>query len=109
LRQEEWSLHEECLRAGRAALDRFTALERPATLSEIARILELASKLGRLASGLATDHTEVSAEDSAFTVQVDVALEKIYGAPLPGELPAEGHHSPPAIVEVEAKRIADVK
>ena len=81
-----------------------------ANLADIARMLEIASKLGRLATGLGTDGERRKGDDlPAVRVEVTVALEKIYGKPLPGELLAEGHHSPPAIVEVEAKRIEEVK
>jgi len=52
-----------------------------ASLSEIARRLELASKLGRLASGLPTDHTELTGEDRGpLRVELTAALNKIYGS-----------------------------
>jgi len=46
----------------REALKRFYEKGKGATLGDIARILELASRLGRLASGLATDKTEITGE-----------------------------------------------
>ena len=58
-----------------------------ATLAEIAGLLELASKLGRLASGLPTDHTELTGEDGGpLRVELTAALNKIYGQPGPGEV-----------------------
>jgi hypothetical protein len=90
---EEWELHGEAIRAGREALKRFYEKGKGATLGDIARMLELASTLGRLATGMATNKTEISGEDGGpVRVEVTLALEKIYGEPLPGE-----------VVDVEAK------
>ena len=59
----------------------------------MARILELASKLGRLASGLATDKTEVTGEDGGpIRVELAAALNKIYGE----VVDVEATHVPPA-------------
>jgi hypothetical protein len=80
IREEEWAIHDECIAAGREALKRFYEKGKGATLGDIARMLELASKLGRLASGLATERTEVTGEDGgAIEVELSVALKKIYG------------------------------
>jgi hypothetical protein len=58
-------------------------------------MLELASTLGRLATGMATNKTEITGEDGGpVRVEVTLALEKIYGEPLPGE-----------VVDVEAKAL----
>jgi hypothetical protein len=97
LREEEWEIHAECIRAGKEALRRFYERGKGATLGDIARMLELASKLGRLASGLATDKTEITGDGGGpVRVEVTLALEKIYGEPLPGEM-----------VDVEAKQLAE--
>jgi len=83
VREEEWELHDELLRAGREAIKRFHERGKGATLGDIARLLELASKLGRLSSGMATDRTEITGEDGGpIQAEVTVALEKIYGAVL---------------------------
>jgi hypothetical protein len=56
-----------------------------ANLADISRMLEVASKLGRLASGLATDKTEITGEDGgAIRVELEAALKKVYGQALPG-------------------------
>lgn len=90
---EEWELHSEAIRAGKEALKRFYEKGKGATLGDIARMLELASTLGRLATGMATNKTEITGEDGGpVRVEVTVALEKIYGEPLPGE-----------VVDVDAK------
>ena len=81
VRQGEWEMHEKCIGAARKAFDAFMAREKVyANLADIARMLEVASKLGRLASGLATDKTEVTGEDGgAIRVEFEAALKKVYG------------------------------
>jgi len=81
LREQEWEMHGKCIEAARRALGAFMTREKIyANLADISRMLEVASKLGRLASGLATDKTEVTGEDGgAIRVELDVALKKIYG------------------------------
>ncbi len=87
-REEEWKIRCELIEAGREALRRWKKDERrTGSLEGIARLLELASKLGRLSAGMATEKTEVTGEDGgAIRVEVNVALEKIYGQPLRGEV-----------------------
>ena len=94
LREREWEMHEKCLAAAKRALTTFMEREKVyANLADIARILEVASKLGRLASGMATDRTEVTGEDGGpVRIEFTAALEKIYGQPLPAD-----------VVDVEAK------
>lgn len=85
-REEEWKVRNELLEAGREALRRWkgpsgTGQLRCGSLEGIARMLELASKLGRLASGMPTDRTEVKAEVAAtIDVEWEIALKKVYGA-----------------------------
>lgn len=80
LLEEEWSVHEECIRAGREALKRFYEKGKGATLGDIARMFAEGSRLGRLATGLATDKTEVTGEDGgAIRVEFEAALKKVYG------------------------------
>ena len=97
-RDEEWALRGELIVAGRAALTKFKDRAKGATLGDVARALDLASKLGRLASGMPTDRTEVTGEDGGpIRVELTVALNRVYGEPLAGEVAG-----PPAIVDVEA-------
>lgn len=81
LREREWAVHEKCLLAAERALNQF--LEAPkvfANLSDIARILEVASRLGRLSSGMPTEKTEVTGEGGGpIRVELSAALSKIYG------------------------------
>jgi hypothetical protein len=88
-------MHERAIAAAKRGLDAYMAREKVyANLADIARMLEIASKLGRLATGLG-DGERKGDELPAVRVEVTVALDKIYGEPLPGEV------SPP-IVDVEA-------
>jgi hypothetical protein len=91
VRETEWELHEKCIAAAKRGLTNFMEKEKIyANLSDIARMLEVASKLGRLASGMATEKTEVTGEDGGpIRVELSAALNKIYGE----------------VVEVEAKEI----
>lgn len=80
-RDEEWALRGELIVAGRAVLARFKDGVKGATLGDVARALDLASKLGRLASGMATDRTELTGEDGGpLRVELSAALAKVYGA-----------------------------
>jgi hypothetical protein len=101
LRETEWAMHERAIEAAKRGLDAYMEREKVyANLADIARMLEIASKLGRLATGLGTDGERGRGNDlPAVRVEVRVALEKIYGEPLPGEVLADGHL--PAIVDVE--------
>ena len=87
LRETEWAMHERAIAAAKRGLDAYMAREKVyANLADIARMLEIASKLGRLATGLGTDGERKREELPAVRVEVRVALEKIYGEPLPGEV-----------------------
>ena len=103
LRETEWAMHERAIEAAKRGLDAYMSRDKVyANLADIARMLEIASKLGRLATGLGTDGERRNGDDlPTVRVEVTVALEKIYGEPLPGEVLADGHHVPPAIVDVE--------
>lgn len=92
-REDEWQVRCELIKAGREALKRYIANPaRVGTLEGITRMLELASKLGRLASGLATDHTEVSGQiNHTLDPEWDRALKTVYGE----------------VIDVEPKRIDD--
>lgn len=98
LRETEWAMHERAIAAAKKGLDAYMARDKVyANLADIARMLEIASKLGRLATGLGTDGERRKGDDlPAVRVEVTVALEKIYGEPLPGEVAAS-----PATVDVE--------
>ncbi|MGH7992652.1 MAG: hypothetical protein ACREDQ_03990 [Limisphaerales bacterium] len=88
LRETEWAMHEQAIAAAKRGLDAYMKKDTVyANLADIARMLEIASKLGRLATGLGTDGDGRNGDDGpTVRVEVTVALEKIYGEPLPGEI-----------------------
>jgi hypothetical protein len=89
-RQEEWALRGELIVAGRAVLTKFKDGAKGATLGDVARALDLASKLGRLATGMATEKAEITGEDGGpIHIEVEAALRKIYGQaePAPNDEP----------------------
>jgi hypothetical protein len=102
-REEEWQARTELLSLAHEAIQRWKKSEhRCGTLEGVARLLDLASKLGRISSGLALEEPEKPKEENgALMIQIDVALEKIYGADL-----AVGHNAKPAnVVDVEAEPV----
>lgn len=102
LRETEWAMHEAAIAAAKRGLDAYMAREKVyANLADIARMLEIASKLGRLATGLGDGERGKSDDSPTVRVEVTLALEKIYGAaaPLANE-PATARE----IVEVEQVR-----
>ena len=96
LRETEWSMHEAAIAAAKRGLAAYMDKDKVyANLADIARMLEIASKLGRLATGLDKSNGEQRDGDDlpGLRVEVTVALEKIYGD---AEVAA-----PPAIVDVQ--------
>lgn len=87
LRETEWAMHEAAIAAAKKGLAAYMDREKVyANLADIARMLEIASKLGRLATGLGDGEGRKADELPTMRVEVTVALEKIYGEPLPGEI-----------------------
>ena len=83
----EWSARGRLLKLAERMITRWEGNERKCgTLEGIARLLELASKLGRLASGMEGDGAGMTKERAGVHVEVNLALNKIYGEPLPGEI-----------------------
>ncbi|MBI5385074.1 MAG: hypothetical protein HZA90_10350 [Verrucomicrobia bacterium] len=80
-REKEWRVSNACIQAGEEALKRFYEnARRGATLGDVSRIFEVGSKLGRLATGLATERTELTGEHGG-PIQVDLlpTLRKVFG------------------------------
>jgi hypothetical protein len=108
LREKEWEMADTLLATARALFRRFLFRQKhEPTLAEITRMLDLASHLGRLATGLANRRQEVSASwsEPQFDPEWERALIKIYGpkaslaanqqnpqpsSPAPSEVPADG-------------------
>jgi len=99
-RADEWQARCEALDLARQAIQRWKENpKRCGTLEGIARLLDLASKLGRLASGMPTDRTEVTTEvQGKIDVEWEIAIKRVYGRPEPA--PAE-------VVDVEARKVSD--
>jgi hypothetical protein len=96
-KEDEWAVRCELLEAGRKVLKRFIDEGKGATLGDVARALELASKLGRLSSGLATDSVEHSGEVNVnFRAEVAAAVRKVYGEPVEVEVIADRKELPDA-------------
>jgi hypothetical protein len=100
LRETEWSMHERAIAAAKRGLDAYMDKDKVyANLADIARMLEIASKLGRLATGLDKSNGEQrdGGDLPTLRVEVTVALEKIYGGEIvdaevvavPPQLPAK--------------------
>lgn len=84
-REDEWQTRTELIGLAREAIERWKKnAARCGTLEGIARLLDLASKLGRVSSGLSLEPAEKPDEaDAAFMIQIEVALDKIYGVAAP--------------------------
>lgn len=80
-REAEWHWRTELLQVAEDIVARWRAKpERFESLASLAKILDLASKLGRLSSGLATEHQELSGPNGgAIPLEISAALDKIYG------------------------------
>jgi hypothetical protein len=86
-KEEEWQMRCELVEAGRKILQKFRDGTKGATLGDVARALELASRLGRLATGMPTDKTEITGEDGGpIRVEISAALDKIYGKVMDAEV-----------------------
>ncbi len=53
----------------------------------MARLLDLMSTLGRRACEVATERKEITGADGGpIRIEIEAALDKIYGKPIPGEV-----------------------
>ena len=104
LKETEWAMHEAAIAAAKRGLDAYMEREKVyANLADIARMLEIASKLGRLATGLGDGEHRKGDDLPAVRVEVTVALEKIYGV---AEPPAD---LPPAAAQATVVDVEEVK
>ncbi len=88
LREAEWQERQNLVVFAAEVRRRWMArAERCGTLEGYARLLELASKLGHSACEKPTERKEITGpEGGPIRVEVQAALKKIYGKPLPGEV-----------------------
>ncbi len=86
-RAEEWKARTELLELAQETIKRWKSKpERCGTLEGIARLIELASKLGRLAAEMETEKPETPVKEvRTISIEFRAAIEKIYGKPVPPE------------------------
>ena len=81
LREAEWKLHQECLEAGREALRQWQESGKVASLGDVAKLLELGTKLARMAAGMPDNHVMITGEEGEpIRVQFEAALARAYGS-----------------------------
>ena len=81
-REQEWALHELMVEQARAALraTRITRRRVP-SLHAIARLLELASFLGRRSCGLPPEGAPAQKPETSNSPEFEAAIRRIYGEP----------------------------
>jgi len=80
--EEEWRLHNECITLAREALELYKAQgEKRLRIPDLTRILDLASRLGRLATGMPTEHIHnwQQYENPPWWEQFEADLKRVYG------------------------------
>jgi len=108
-RADEWQARCDLLELARETIKRWKENPRKCgTLEGVARLLDLASKLGRLASGMPTDRTEVTTEvHGKIDVEWEIALKRVYGPGAKAEVTASPAGAPAVVVDVEAVKVPD--
>jgi len=99
VRAAEWALHHEVIAAARDALLNFKENAHKTTVQDIARLVELGSRLGRLACGM--DAGQLDPATPTMHIEIAASLKRVYGQPI--DVLARQIAQPPAtIVEVES-------
>ena len=106
LRETEWEMHEQAIAAAKKGMAAYMDREKVyANLADIARMLEVASKMGRLATGLDTQRVEHTGEGGGpIKLEFAMALKKIYGQPEPTASLGDSQ-----VVDVEVKRVEQAR
>ena len=78
-RLQEWLLHKQMMEAARAAVREFRKHPGRASLTELVRLIELGSVLGRRASGMPAGDTPAPVPEPLHRLDFEAALQKIYG------------------------------
>jgi hypothetical protein len=88
LRESEWRARRELVELAWEVVRRWRArADRCGSLEGLARLLDLMSTLGRRACEVATERKEVVGRvEGSLRIEIEAALDKIYGKPLPGEV-----------------------
>ena len=97
LRAEEWAMHQELMAAARVALRNLYENRQKCTVADVARILDLSSKLGRLATESEGALTANETDTTIIMLEFKAALAKVYA-----RRKVEGRPAPAgAVVDVE--------
>ena len=89
LRAEEWAMHCELMDAARTILKTLFDNPHKHTVADVARILDLSSKLGRLATESGAEPQAAGVDTTVLMVEWKAALQRVYtrrkaeGQPLP--------------------------
>lgn len=88
LRESEWKARCELVDLAWEVIRRWRSKEeRCGSLEGLARLLDLMSTLGRRACEVATERKELTGADGGpIRIEIEAALDKIYGKPIPGEV-----------------------
>jgi hypothetical protein len=80
VRAAEWALHHELIAAARTALANFQDNAHKISVQDITRLIELASRLGRLACGM--EAGQLDPATPAVRIEIAAALKRVYGQPI---------------------------
>ena len=78
LRAEEWAMHCELMGAARTILKTLFDNPRKDTVADVARILDLSSKLGRLATESNAGPQDAGVDTTVLMVEWKAALQRVY-------------------------------
>ena len=103
LRAEEWAMHCELMDAARVVLKNFYENPHKGTVADISRIMDLASRLGRLATEN-DGPLQPAVDTTTLTIEFKAALQRVYG-----RRQVEGRPLPQdALVEVQSAAASEV-
>ena len=103
VRREAWAEAEDLIALARHLKARWRNCDRLPALDTILRALELAFKLKQFAAGMPSEITEVNttvsgADGGPISIEIDAALDRVYGQPLPGEVVDVQELHPPSTI-----------
>jgi hypothetical protein len=93
LRAEEWSMHRELMNAADAMLKTFYDNPHKTTVNDLARVIDLASQLGRRATELESDTDVAGVRSETLIFEFRAALKRVYSC-----RQAEGKSLPDGVV-----------
>ena len=93
LRAEEWAMHRELMNAADAMLKTFSEYPHKTTVNDLARVIDLASQLGRRATEMESDTDVAGVRSESLIFEFRAALKKVYS-----RRQAEGKSLPDGVV-----------